>query len=120
MSDIAEGVSIEFFETNPPMLFYGQIDGWWYALYWWERDWMFLADMKKETVLYWILNNKIEVKFGKASQHGLPWAWRPTTTPEIKAGVRAIIVECAKEFRQSIGPREWSPRWPVVKGREKG
>lgn len=119
MTDLPEGVSLESFNNDPPMLVYGKIGEWWYALHWWRRDWVFVVDPKVEKVLIWpympdlkvrVPWDRLAVQWQKFSP--LQQGDRPTENTHLVAKTKEIIVACAKEFRESIGPREWSPRWP--------
>lgn len=127
MKDLGDGVSLESFNDDPPMVFYGKIGAWCYALYWWKRDWVFVVDPELKKVLLWpympdlrfqIPWSKLSVQFQKFSP--LEHADRPTGTAHVVAEMREIIRSCAKEFRESLGPREWSPRWPQSKGSSNG
>lgn len=105
-SKLAEGVDLEEFDDDPPMRFVGKVDGMWFGLFWFRRDWVF-AITKYEEHLY---VNRYFCLYREQSQVGGDWCRPsveyPTSYNELVRRVKEIVLGCIVNWRKTVEPKK--------------
>ena len=103
MTMIGPGVKICNFQDDPPMKCEGTIDGvWWWVLLWGRDYWLF--NVYQDGTKAWDAQQTLFTA-GSEYQKGM----RPTKRNELIAAMKEIVVKWSREFREKKGPREWKP-----------
>ena len=103
---LAEGVDLEEFDDDPPMRFVGKVDGMWFGLFWFRKDWVF-AVAKHQDHLY---VNRDFCLYREQSQLGgaqdRPSIQTPASYNELVRRVKEIVLGCVVNWRKSLEPKK--------------
>lgn len=106
MSDIGDGIDIEYFDDNPPMKFEGTFDG---RLSWrllrFEWDWIFLIARAPE-----LLDDEKQCIYRFQSELGKVEKRPKPGTQMLVEDVKQLVRGAVAKWRESQGPRDWWPK----------